>query len=339
MRGHVGALGGMGIFTKIAIKLHSWPGPPRIETEAGGTFVAYKVKEPLKRSKIYMVDLPNYEKLADFMYAVGDAEIAYSVIRVGGPEHLFAILAGAISNQTYLDWHDAGMISAAADEFNHPCIALIYANSDREFDFQDKLFNEIVEDVGGTIPNAMNESPFKELLSDEFPVFLIGNDTHWAHHGGGFVINAGYMGTTDSVVRHQGLPAEELKGKYMERGGILKDGLDSTYHNSFDNNSYIYMELEYHYDAADPESVNESRRCIAEERETRREEKDGFEVQDIGLCVGDANATVQERLEELGPLYNDFHIWQERIKRALDPNDVVDRSTYGIGTKGRDLKV
>jgi len=30
----------------------------------------------------------------------------------------------------------------------------------------------------------------------------------------------------------------------------MADGVDSTYHNSFDNNSYVYMELEFHYDAA-----------------------------------------------------------------------------------------
>ena len=179
----------------------------------------------------------------------------------------------------------------------------------------------------------------KELMEVEIPVGLIGNDTHFAHHGGGFVINAGYMGTTDPIVRHQGLPVEELKNKYMERGGILKDGLDSTYHNSFDNNSYIYMEMEYHYDAADPFSVEESRKCVAEERNTRRAEKDGFEVQDIALCVGDAQKTIQERFNDLGPLYGNYHQWQERIKRAFDPNDVVDRSTYGIGVAGRDIKI
>lgn len=339
MRGHVGALGGFGVFTKVGIKLHNWPGPPEVRTVGEGTFSAYKVKEPLKRARGYMVDLPDYEKLADFMYAVGDAEIAYSMMRCGGPEHAFAIMGGAISNQTFVELHESGMIDAAAEEFKHPCMLFLYGISDREFEFQEKLLYEIVDEVGGTIPDVINETPFKEMLEDEFPVVLIGNDTHLAHHAGGFVINAGYMGTTDPVVRHQGLPAEELKGKYMERGGILKDGLDSTYHNSFDNNSYIYMELEYHYDAADPFSVEESRKCITEERDTRREEKDGLEVQDIALCVGDTRLTIQERFNELGPLYGNYHLWQERIKRAFDPNDVVDRSTYGIGVAGRNIDV
>ena len=153
------------------------------------------------------------------------------------------------------------------------------------------------------------------------------------------MISAGYMGTTDSVVRHMGEPTEALKDKYVKRGGILADGSDSTYHNSFDNNSFIYMELEYHYDAGDPWSVEESRKCIAEERNNRREEKEGFECQDIALCVGDADKTVQERFMEHGPNYSNFHIWQERVKRAFDPKDTVDRSTYGVGVAGRNLNV
>ena len=339
MRGHVGALGCFGVFTKCSIKLHRWPGPPRIESEPGGTIIAYKSKEPLKRSKLYMVDTPDYEGLANLMYGLGDAEICYALIRVGGPEHLFAIMAGAISNQTFVDWEESGLIKAAADEFRHPCVVFLYGNSDREFEYQTRVFHNVIKEVGATIPEATNYSPFKELLDEEFPIMLIGNDTHWAHHGGGFVISAGYQGTADSVVSHMGLPAEALKKKYMDRGGILSDGLDSTYHNSFDNNSYVYEELEYHYDVAYPFSIEESNKLVAEERNTHREQKEGFECQDIALCIGDASMSLQGRFKELGPLYGNFHVWQERIRRAFDPNNIGDRSTYGIGSSAKDLDV
>ena len=99
------------------------------------------------------------------------------------------------------------------------------------------------------------------------------------------------------------------------------------------------MEQEFHYDAADPFSIKETGLMITEERDTNREQKDGFEVQDIALCAGDDRLSLQERMNELGPLYCNYHLWQERIKRALDPNDVVDRSTYGIGIAGRDINV
>ncbi len=339
MRGHVGALGGIGVFTKAAIKLHHWPGPSSLPTEIGGAISPYKLKEPIPRFATYMVDLPDYESLANFMYAVGDAEIGYSVWRVGGPEHMFGQLGAANSNKNLLEWHESGFIAAAAEEFRHPCAVHICANSDREFAYQRQVMESIVQEVGGRIPAIVEQPLFEQFLTYELPTFLIGNDTHFIHHSGGFVINSGYQGTCDAVVRQQGIPAEELKKKFIQRGGILDDGIDSTYHNSFDNNGFIYMEMEFHYDAAVPSSVESARECIAEERDTRREYKDGFEVNDIALCVGDARKSIQERFLDLGPLYGNFHVWQERIKRAFDPNDVVDRSTYGVGMLAKDMQV
>jgi len=81
------------------------------------------------------------------------------------------------------------------------------------------------------------------------------------------------------------------------------------------------MELEFHYDAADPESVNAARRLVSEERDSAREEKDGFEPNDIALVIGDHTKTLQERLLDMGPHYGNFHVWQERIKQAFDPSE------------------
>ncbi len=340
MRGYVGALGGLGVFTKAAIKLHHWPGPSSLPTEPRGTIIVYKAKEPPARMKTCLVDLPDYESLANFMYAIGDAEIAYAFVRIGGVEHTLNLLSGGLAHQTLVDWHESGLIAAAAEEIRHPCVVVLFGNSEQEFVYQQRVLEEIVEEAGGRIPPLANESPFRELLNEEFPVIILGNDVHWAHHTGGFVINSGYGGTCDSVVRIQGLPAEELKEKYENRGGLVKSGRDTTYYNSFEHNSYIYIEMHCLYDSADPFSVQKARELIAEERESRQSEKCGYQVNDICLgAAGDARKSSQERFAELGPLYGNFHIWQERIKRAFDPNDVADRSNYGIGLFGKNIHV
>ena len=203
--------------------------------------------------------------------------------------------------------------------------------------YQEKVLLELLEAAGGWIPEFSQNPMFADIRANETFLTLVANDTHFIHHGGGFVIAAGYQGTPASVIRHMGLPMERLKKKYIETGKIIDDGLDSTYHNSFDNNAYVYMELEYHYDAADPDSVNEARRCVSEERDQDREEKSGFEPNDITLVAGDYTKSIHERFAEMGPLYGDFHVWQERIKRAFDPGDCSDRSNYGIGFMGRNL--
>ncbi len=331
MRGHCGAQGGLGIFTKVGIKLHNWPGPPVLETEPTGLISAYSIKNLPKFIEVAIPTFDTYETLANFFYRAGEEEIAYCLIRAGSIEHLVTF-AGALSNKEIFEqWFESGFISSAKELIKHPCVAMVFANTEREFNFKKKVLYEIIEECNGKILPVFKEGPLQKFGGEEMLVGLIGNDTHFIHHAGGFVISAGYMGTADAVIKHMGIPQEKLKKKFIERGKILADGEDSTYHNSFENNAYIYMEMEFHYDAADPLSVQEVREVVREERENLMEEKLGFEPNDIGLCVGDSNMDTGERIIEIGKRYGNFHIWQEKVKSAFDPLDLSDRSNYGGG--------
>ena len=337
MRGHCGAQGGMGVFTKAAIKLHHWPGPPELPTESGGFFTGYRLKDKVDNVKGYQPSFKNYEDLTEFLYKLGDSEIAYCIFRAGEPDHFLSIMVGAQSNRLVKEWHESGLIREMVKAMPHPVNVLLFARSAGELAYQEKVFFKNLEEAGGWIPELSQEGMFKDMLGNEMLLTLVANDTHFIHHGGGFVIAAGYQGTTESVLRHMGWPMERLKKKYIAEGKIMADGVDSTYHNSFDNNAYVYMELEFHYDAADPESVNAARRLVSEERDSAREEKDGFEPNDIALVIGDYTKTLQERLLDMGPHYGNFHVWQERIKQAFDPQDCSDRSNYGVGLLGQQV--
>jgi len=331
MRGHCGAQGGLGIFTKVGIKLHNWPGPPVLETEPTGLISAYSIKNLPEFIEVITPSFDTYEDLANFLYRAGEEEIAYCLVRVGSVEHMIT-LAGSISNKEIFEqFFESGFVQSAKELIKHPCVAVIFGNTEREFNFKRKVAYEIIEECGGKIFPVFEEGILKKFAREELLVALIGNDTHFIHHAGGFVISAGYMGTADAVIRHMGLPQERLKKKYIERGKILADGEDSTYHNSFENNAYIYMEMEFHYDAANPSSVEDSREALREERETLTEEKLGFEPNDIALCVGDSKMHPAQRMIEIGKRYGNFHIWQEKIKNAFDPDDLSDRSNYGGG--------
>ncbi len=337
MRGHVGAQGGMGVFTKVAIKLHHWPGPPELPTESGGMFTGYKLKEAPQNIKGYMPSFHNYEDMVSFMYKAGDTEIGYAITRAGEPDHFLSIMSGAMTNKTLKEWHESGFIAEMVKQMPHPLNVLLFGRSERELEYVEKIFFEILEETGGFVPEEAKDGVLAEMMGNEMTLTLVANDTHFIHHGGGFVISAGYQGTTEAVWRHMGVPTEQLKKKYIDEGLILSDGVDSTYHNSFDNNSFVYVELEYHYDAANPDSVNSARRLVSEERDFNREHKAGFEPNDIALCIGDYTKTLQQRIQDMGPHYGNFHLWQEKIKRAFDPNDSSDRSNYGMGLLGKEL--
>lgn len=334
MRGHCGAQGGLGVFTKVGIKLHHWPGPPELKTRSGGMMLYYSLEEIPPYMEIFIPSFDTYEQLADFIVKAGESEIAYSLVRAGGIAHMTSMFGSLSNRDIWENFHESGFLKSLEDEIKHPCIVLIFARGEKEFNYKKNVLIDIIQETGGKILPVMKEGPFAELLKMELPVALIGNDTHFIHHQGGFVISAGYMGNADAVISHMGKPAESLKRKYMEMGKILQDGDDSTYHNSFDYGAYIYMEMEFHYDAALPESVEAARRAVEEEREKRREEKLGFEFNDIALCVGDSSMTPAQRIAEISRRYMNFDLWQKRIKKALDPQNCADGSNYGSGDDG-----
>lgn len=74
MSGSTGALGGLGVFTKGAIKLYGWPGPPRVETE--GMLLDARSEVP-ENIRFHLCVFPDRKRLADVVYRIGESEIGY----------------------------------------------------------------------------------------------------------------------------------------------------------------------------------------------------------------------------------------------------------------------
>ena len=331
LRGHIGACGGMGVVTKAAIKLHSWPGPRALPTEAlPDNPMRYKIKDEIPRSKVFLVCFEDWDHLIDFLFRAGDAEVAYTLWRVGGIEHAVCILPDSkLIQQLY----EAGIVQAAAAVFKYPVVATVFAHTDREFAYKCRVMEKIIEDAEGEIPAVVSDPFYTEQLP--VPVenllfhALVANDTHFISHNGGFIINAAYTASPEAVIRHQGPGGERLKEKYIERGVIMNDGLDSLYHNSFENNGYAYGEVEYHYDPAYEESVRGAIDLITEEDNESMARKDPLASCNAMLVLG-SGPSHSDRLETVGTDCKGFHIWQKRLKDALDPDYLSDPSAYVV---------
>jgi len=118
-----------------------------------------------------------------------------------------------------------------------------------------------------------------------------------------------------------------LKKKYIDRGVIMNDGLDSLYHNSFEHNFYTYGEVEYHYDASDPDLVDGAMELIKEEDDLAFENKCSIESCNAMVSMG-SGPDHNDRVERLGGLCGNFHQWQEKLKRQFDPKLLSDPSSY-----------
>jgi hypothetical protein len=71
-RGFAGALGGLGVFTKTAVKVYPWTGPDHIEFT--GTTPEYQAELPAHHAAGLIV-LSSWDAMAEVGYAVGEAEI------------------------------------------------------------------------------------------------------------------------------------------------------------------------------------------------------------------------------------------------------------------------
>lgn len=84
LRGENGTLGGMGMVTKMGVKLHPLPCPPTFPCY--GTSPHLKSEFPSDRFKLYFVKFPTYEKLIDAMYEIGRSEIGATLHKEPPPE-------------------------------------------------------------------------------------------------------------------------------------------------------------------------------------------------------------------------------------------------------------
>ncbi|MGW8321726.1 MAG: FAD-binding protein, partial [Thermodesulfobacteriota bacterium] len=91
MRGWGGTQGGLGVFTKCAVKLYPWPnGPAKVHVK--GVLADATTEDVPTTHKLYYLFSPSYEKFADLAYEIGNAEIGYVHCK-GAVGAMFGLLA------------------------------------------------------------------------------------------------------------------------------------------------------------------------------------------------------------------------------------------------------
>ena len=73
-RGGLGSRGGLGTYTKCAIKLGNWPGPPVLEPK--GTLPGYRLPIP-ENFRVYTIGAPDWDSWANCYYQIYDNGIGY----------------------------------------------------------------------------------------------------------------------------------------------------------------------------------------------------------------------------------------------------------------------
>ena len=318
MRATMGAMGGLGVFTKCAIKLYHWAGEATLPIRAIGEAPRYTWEEGAgipENMDIIHLSFPNLEKVSDAIWKMGEAEIGYAA---GSFDRYLMMLGTGRYNadRVMLIENDIPDILP-----KYAFTLLLVCNSREQLEYERKVRNEIIASCGGEIyrlePEIQSFLFLLMLQGSSLPTKFVFGQTGSFHPTlvGNF------------VTRHTLGPAHQIswdmKKPYAEKGLILSDKGEGGWGCSMDYSHVAYLENESMYN---PNDLNSGKAWLEMSAKTNKEVVDKHLFFPI---YGQRHIAYPKSTHEYcGPFLHNYHIWQKKVKEALDPNTASDPETY-----------
>lgn len=353
IRGFAGAFGGLGVFTRAAVKLYPWEGPARIQQS--GSSPDYRIRIP-KHHVAAVCIVNDWESMADLAYRVGEAEIATYLAR-NAPAMQTAALTS--DNNEYAEIAAVPVLA----QMHFALSIVITAETADERDLKVDILKAILSDLGGGMMSNLagldgaiwsaravrvlvrrvglagvvrslpglariargNARRFGwRRLAGLAPDFLyLGtvraglNMRNIFRFGGSFWTSLGSLVTIDNAIRGAKVGAQ-VKRKYIDRGVIFDDGADNAWGGLYEGGAYAHLEELAAYDQTDPECAEGVLDFIYETNLAAIDQHCALPINAIGPAMSDL----------FSPHCGDYDEWQRRIKTTFDPNGASEGTFY-----------
>ncbi|MBI2570780.1 MAG: FAD-dependent oxidoreductase [Candidatus Schekmanbacteria bacterium] len=353
IRGFAGALGGLGVFTRAAVKLYPWEGPAHLEQS--GAAPAYYTEIP-KEHTGGMLIVADWDNVGELGYRLGEAEIATIAARTG-PSGLVGLLATSSAEAEEL------FRIPLLHEMSYSIGCVMTARHKEEARYQRRVLRQIMEECGGgALTNDMSwngmlmqwgwiratvKSVGTGKMLRSVPGFLgiVARDVRrhgWRRGLGGipsvsyqstirmgsmiraifrfagtFWTAMGALTTWDNAIRGCRV-GEQVKRKYIDEGVIVDDGGDAAWGGLYEAGAYAHLEEICQYDQRDQ---TRSDRILEYIFETN--------LACIETHCGDSlNAVAPPSHALYSPACLDYDKYTQRIKATFDPANAADASGY-----------
>lgn len=309
MRGLIGHMGGIGVFTRVAVKMVPYYGPPKLESY--GDPPSYKVKIP-DSFKVLTISYPSRDNFYEAMRRFQEESLVFWCSR-RGPFTQAAAATG--SNKELAEVWDTPEFQARMKLYENNTTIGVNAYSQREMDYKVAAVNEIMKDLGGSVIEESDNEITARFLHGFMSLGAI-KGTFRSTGGMGSANFAEDTGDSLNVLEGR---VVENKNRYGEKGLLLPDG-DSTWVTLLENYCF-HMETPVRYDPVDPES---KKACMQHCKEA---DTIMFKT-NTGIPGGETGGFEMRgfTMDDFGPMYNKVFNNIIKIKQALDPNDVTDSS-------------
>jgi glycolate oxidase len=290
LRGAAGALSGLGIITKCALKLYDWSGPPVIETT--GVLLTAQSKIP-ENTRLFSCFFPTGEEFSNAVYKISDAEIGYNALRLN---------PGGIPG-----------LEAHKDNPYHYLI-LLHGNSTGDMNYQVKALNTIVDQCRGTLVD------FADLPMAQATLYMnVFRSTLWAlafKRGGSFHTMIGRNESIDLQTDFAEMLAD-IKKPYMENGLILDPVADNPYYVSYENGTWAHVEVIFQYDPRNRAQIENMKNMSLMNL-----------IVALEKCSDPMFSYEPPFKKIMSPICGDFASWQNMISGQFDPNESADTGRY-----------
>lgn len=321
VRGNYGALGGCGVTTRCAVKLVAWPAPaPTTE----GTIPAYRWHLP-DNIRTYTIDFPSWDAFADAVYRIQDAEIGYISHRQFpqfGTKLQGAMLRIITDPTKTTDDLEALLkkpeVQKFGNEMLHGWQFILAGMTPRDIEWQDKVLDKILSDIGGCKVKSMSE-PLMEEYCALYMLRLPTKNINFVYDG--TFSDAGLLNGVPDFFKDTIYPdVIEAQKREIAKGTVVDTGGDAGMGGigAPGGGGWCALEPFYFYDPADRESVKGAIELL--------NAGDGITIPRLGsgsyfsTCMLGVN--VIQGKTHLPPI-QPFK-WQQKVKEMLDPNDIGD---------------
>ena len=301
MRGWAGAKSGIGVFTRVAVKL--FPYPCSTEFKLDGCSPDYDFDIP-DFMRVYVMDCGKFDYLEKVMLCIEEEEISFMCSHLSG----FAVMAIFALNIEGL------MDKMALGSMKVPLVVIITARTNREFDYKQKVMSMILEEM--KLTNIIG------TLYTPDPIFYAeALRSNLGLHG--FIATGGFQSTkgvcdTAAVCLQSTKRNIPLKKEYIKKGVIVNDFGEGHWMTSYESGHYYHVESPTPFDQTDVSSV-----------EGMAEYMEASNQMDLLKHIGAPFFVEGDRMHELfGPHMSNYHIWLRKIKQAFDPNNIADSGFY-----------
>ena len=284
-----------GVFTKAAIKLYHWPGPSAYSIE--GVSPHYHLSEIPPNMMARYYSFPSVEKMWEAELKIGESEIAYELMGFN-----ISMVAANISTSNEEEEETFNRLSK---EVQGPGFFIIIAgNYPEDFEYKKRVLQQIIDETEGKSLKAAEDPKIEGILLCQCT--RISASIRETFRNGGAFNSIPIMGQRDLNIKWA-IGAGEAKKPLIDKGLIVDDG-GAFFGWGVEQGHLGKTEIFCKYDPLNPEAK------AAVEKWREEQFARAFKERYFASTMGPQ--------DEIGPALSNYHLWWQKIVRAIDPNGV-----------------